>query len=148
MEILEGSKVFIDTNILVYFKLEYSLFHTDAKKQLNTLIDRGAELWISRQVIREYLSCITREENLKPYLNNETILKEYAELLENFSIADETDIVSNYLLSFFSKFIIVGKQIHDANIVATMLAYNIKHLVTKNSDDFKRFTEMIDVIPL
>jgi hypothetical protein len=32
-----------------------------------------------------------------------------------------------------------GKHIHDANIVATMLAQNITHLLTHNVADFRRF---------
>jgi hypothetical protein len=38
---------------------------------------------------------------------------------------------------------IQGKAIHDANIVATMLAYNIRLLVTYNTSDFRRFCEIV-----
>lgn len=39
-------------------------------------------------------------------------------------------------------------QVHDANIVATMLAYGIPRLLTHNVDDFKRFAHLIAVLPL
>jgi predicted nucleic acid-binding protein len=32
--------------------------------------------------------------------------------------------------------------VHDARIVATMKAHGIKNLLTFNSDDFKRYTEI------
>lgn len=41
-----------------------------------------------------------------------------------------------------------GKQIHDANIVATMIAYRIEYLLTHNVVDFERFTSLIHILPL
>ena len=42
----------------------------------------------------------------------------------------------------------LGKQVHDANIVATMLAHGIDMLLTLNVDDFKRFEDKITLISL
>jgi predicted nucleic acid-binding protein len=41
-----------------------------------------------------------------------------------------------------------GKQIHDANIVATMQTYGIDKLLTHNTVDFARYQSLITVIPL
>jgi len=41
-----------------------------------------------------------------------------------------------------------GKQVHDANIVATMQAYGISHLLTHNIADFKRFESFITIVSL
>jgi len=41
-----------------------------------------------------------------------------------------------------------GKQVHDANIVATMLVYGIPQLLTHNPSDFARFSGLISVLPL
>jgi len=41
-----------------------------------------------------------------------------------------------------------GRRIHDANIVATMLVYGVRRLLTNNTDDFVRFAAFIDVLPL
>ena len=41
-----------------------------------------------------------------------------------------------------------GKQVHDANIVATMLIYGIPQILTHNTADFARFSELITVLPL
>ena len=38
-----------------------------------------------------------------------------------------------------------GKQVHDANIVATMLVYGIPCLLTHNARDFERFGDMVTV---
>ncbi len=41
-----------------------------------------------------------------------------------------------------------GRQVHDANIVATMQANGINQLLIHNADDFKRFSHLITVLPL
>jgi len=41
-----------------------------------------------------------------------------------------------------------GKQVHDANIVATMLVHGVPNLLTHNAADFKRFSHLIAVLPL
>jgi hypothetical protein len=41
-----------------------------------------------------------------------------------------------------------GKQVYDANIVATMLVNRIEELFTNNTKDFERFETYIRLIPL
>jgi predicted nucleic acid-binding protein len=38
-----------------------------------------------------------------------------------------------------------GRQIHDANIVATMLAYGERRLLTLNAGDFRRYGDRIEL---
>ncbi len=40
------------------------------------------------------------------------------------------------------------KQVHDANIVATMQAHGITHLLTHNIAYFARFAHLIKVVSL
>jgi predicted nucleic acid-binding protein len=41
-----------------------------------------------------------------------------------------------------------GRQVHDARLVAAMKVHNVTHLLTFNTDDFKRFSEIMVVNPL
>ena len=41
-----------------------------------------------------------------------------------------------------------GKQVHDANVVATMLAHGIGTIVTINLDDFSRFGRHVNLVGL
>jgi hypothetical protein len=41
-----------------------------------------------------------------------------------------------------------GKQIHDANLVATALASDVTKLVTANTGDFARFSSEVEIIDL
>ena len=39
-----------------------------------------------------------------------------------------------------------GKQVHDANLVATMLAHGIRRLLTFNLADFQRFAGLVELV--
>jgi predicted nucleic acid-binding protein len=52
------------------------------------------------------------------------------------------------LLALSGQVNIGGKQVHDANIVATMQVYGIRRLLTHNTSDFVRFSAFITVVPL
>ena len=41
-----------------------------------------------------------------------------------------------------------GKQIHDADIIATMPVYGIRHLLTDDTSGLVRFSRFIIVVPL
>ena len=57
-------------------------------------------------------------------------------------------MVSANLKDLIEKHNLSGKKIHDANIVATMQAYNITKLLTHNVKDFERFNDVIEIVPL
>ena len=40
-----------------------------------------------------------------------------------------------------------GRQVHDARLVAVMLAHNVTHFLTFNASDFRRFPEITVVEP-
>jgi len=42
---------------------------------------------------------------------------------------------------------VMGVNVHDARLVATMLVYNLTHILTFNTKDFNRYTEIIAVNP-
>ncbi|MEH1809598.1 type II toxin-antitoxin system VapC family toxin [Nostoc sp.] len=54
--------VFLDTNILVYASQIQSPFHQAAMEAIQGFYDAKIELWISRQILREYLATLTRPQ--------------------------------------------------------------------------------------
>jgi predicted nucleic acid-binding protein len=56
--------VFVDTNVLVYAAVPAFPLHVDAKAKLRELEADAAPLWISRQILREYLSALSRPSNM------------------------------------------------------------------------------------
>ncbi len=75
----------------------------------------------------------------------EVVIERVRYLEEQFQVADDTAIVTEQLIRLLGEFKFGGKQVYDANIVATMLAYDIPCLLTHNIQDFKRFKRLIKI---
>ncbi len=58
-----------------------------------------------------------------------------------------TELVLDHLLALIRSIPIAGRQVHDANIVATMQVYGVTHLLTHNTKDFERFAHLITIVP-
>ena len=141
---IKKNALFIDTNTLVYANVLEAPFHEQALAAINTARDSGRTLWLSRQVIREYIATLTRPQAFNA-LPKATVLAQVGQLIDQFEVADETAAVTEHLLKLMARYAIGGKQVHDANIVATMLAYGIPCLLTHNTKDFERFSDRVTV---
>jgi predicted nucleic acid-binding protein len=140
--------VFVDTNVLIYANLALSPFHAAATDALHLLNAAGAQVWISRQVLREYLAGMTRPGALTGTISTADLVADIRSFSEQFFVAEDGPGVTDELVGLFTAVPMAGKQVHDANIVATMLANGIHRLLTHNVDDFKRFAKLIHVVPL
>jgi predicted nucleic acid-binding protein len=106
----------------------------------------GLELVISTQILREYLAASTRPSPTNLPLND--ILTNINVFQTQFQVVNDNLAVLAILTHLCQVFTVAGKQIHDANIVATMQVYQVNYLLTHNSADFKRFDSLITIIPL
>jgi len=141
MATMDDKALFVDTNLLVYANVIETPMHEQALAAINTAHQAGRTIWISRQVIREYLVTMTRPQAFEN-LPKTTVLEQVDQFIKRFQVADDTAAVTGQLVKLLGDFKIGGKQVHDANIVATMLAYDIPCLLTHNVRDFERFAEI------
>ena len=121
-------KIFLDTNMLVFANIEEAPLHTFALTALQEHEQAGTEMWISRQVLREYLAILSRPQTFTPPISSDKLVLQIRAFIVRFQIANDTASVTERLLDLIQQVPIGGKQIHDANIVATMLTYNIPTL--------------------
>lgn len=142
------NRIFVDTNILVYSSLPHFPLYTQANKRMSELLTQNNEIWLSRQVIREYLVTMTRPAITGGIITPQENLVNISTFSAAFRVADETADVTNRLLSLLQQVSVMGSQIYDANIVATMQAYNITRLLTHNVVDFTRYNSFITVLSL
>ncbi|HMO84460.1 MAG TPA: hypothetical protein PKC18_06005, partial [Lacipirellulaceae bacterium] len=64
----------------------------------------------------------------------------YAETLAPIcATVGETDSTPFELLGLLSQYNVVGKQVHDARLVAVMLSWQINAVLTLNERNFRRF---------
>lgn len=140
--------VFLDTNILVFANIAEAPFHEIARAAIETRYNAGIELWISRQILREYLATLTRPQTFSKPQPVSTLSERVRFFQNRFRVAEDGPQVTEKLLELMEQVTIGGKQIHDANIVATMLVHEIPFLLTHNVADFARFSQFITVLPL
>lgn len=143
-----AAKAFVDTGVLLRAIHTTIPLHREADALIKRVQKQGYELWISRQVIREYLVQVTRPQAYQDLVPLDEVLAHLRTMQSLFQVADDTAEVTAQLVALLQAFPTGGKQVHDANIVATMLAYRIDTLLTANVEDMKRFEDRITIIPL
>ena len=115
--------VFIDANVLIYSTVAASPLCSLARGRLLEFEREGRTLWISRQVLREYLAATTRPGAIIPPPSKETLIRTIHDFKARFAIADENDGVTTVLLELLGSFGASGKQVHDANIAANLASF-------------------------
>jgi predicted nucleic acid-binding protein len=143
------SRAMLDTNVILSATDESRDQHRQAMLIFNNWAGSGTTLYASGQIMREYLAVATR-----PADKNGLGLKQ-ADAVANVrafraraSLLTEDSKVADCLLGLLDEIPCAGKQIHDANVVATMLVHGIEYLITMSLADFTRFGHHIRLIPL
>jgi predicted nucleic acid-binding protein len=121
--------VFVDTNVLVYSTRPLSVHHAAAAQALARLGAAGVTMCISPQILREYLAAVTRPQATAPGLPMETAINDVHRFRAAFLVAEERASVLDRLIEILSTHRVADRQIHDANIVATMLDCGVHRLL-------------------
>jgi len=140
--------IFVDTNVLVYAHVAEAPWHQEARDAIVDHEATGAPLWVSRQILREYLVSLTRPQQFPMPPSLDTVVAQVRQFQQRFRVASEGPEVTTRLLALLIEVPTRGRRVHDANLVATMLVYGVRRLLTNNTDDFVRFAAFIDVLPL
>lgn len=143
---MRDANAFVDTNVLLRAILTQMDDHAPSDTLVKRLWREGVTLWISGQVIREFIVQATHPKTLKIPLSMADVIATVDAITPLFQVADETPAVRAELLRLLREFPTGGKQVHDANLVATMLVYGIDTLLTINIDDLKRFGDKITIV--
>ena len=138
--------MFIDTNILVKSRILEAPDHDIARARLERTFRNQEPMRISRQVLREYLSVVTRPQSWPIPITREDALDDVKRLMDAFEILEDGPVVTDLLIELCREVSVGGRQIHDANIVATMLAYGEGRLLTFNTADFRRYGDRIELV--
>ena len=139
-------RVFVDTNALVAARFSSAPSHHLARACLAGIGGSGEPLRLSLQVLREYLAVTTCPQTWSNPLSMEEALEDVHRLLSYFEVLEENSEVLAAFLSRCKSAPSLGKHIHDANTVATMVANGETRLFTINLKDFRRFSREVDLI--
>ena len=140
--------LFVDTNILVYANVTTAPEHHHAVACLTEIDAVGLEAWLSRQILREYLAVLSQPGITHSPVPLSALPQDIEDFESSFSIAEDGPTVTKALSNLLRRIPAAGKQIHDANIVATMQVHGVRRLLTHNGADFARYAVDITVLPL
>ncbi|MBV9749171.1 MAG: PIN domain-containing protein [Acetobacteraceae bacterium] len=136
---------FVDTNVLVYSTAETAPFHQQARAAAARELATG-QLAISRQVLREYLATVTRPQTWSRALTLTEAFEDAQAFARRFVLLEDGPAVWDKVAALGRTVVFAGKQVHDANLVATMLAYGVAPLLTFNVADFQRFSPVVETV--
>ena len=148
MMAVDKNATFLDTNVLVSASAATAPFHQATLAWMREISETGGTFWISRQILREYLAVLSRPQPYSPPLAVATLLGDVARFQASFGMVEDGPSVTVELLNLLSTIPCGGKQVHDANIVATMLAHGITRVLTHNTSDFVRFAGVVTVLAI
>lgn len=142
-------RVMLDTNVFLAATDEGRAEHRDALTVLNDWAAGHTQLCTSGQVLREYLAVSTRPANKNGLgLSLPDALGNVHAIRARTTALAEDAKVTERLLGLLADVECLGKQVHDANLVATMLVHGVGTIVTMNAGDFARFARHVRVVRL
>jgi predicted nucleic acid-binding protein len=142
-------RVMVDTNVLLAATDESRAEHRHALTILNDWPAGDTTLCVSGQILREYLAVATRPADANGLgLRQPGAVGNVRAIRERTTLLAEDAKVADRLLGLLADVDCGGRQVHDANVIATMLVHGIGTVVTMNVDDFARFGGYVDVVRL
>jgi len=138
----------VDTNILLRSIDEGHPAQAIAENAISKLRNRGETAFVFPQNLVEFWAVATR-----PVANNgfgwsvERAADELGNLKRLFVVLDHSDATLPEWEKLVTRHRVIGKQAHDAHLVAAMIAHGVSDLITFNVADFKRYTEITAIDP-
>ena len=146
---MDVSVALVDTNVLLTATTPSRQFHRNARKLFVEWPRVKRRLCTNPQILREYLVVATRPiENNGLELSLEDALANVDVFGRRMRFLDEKGQVFRRLESLLREVPCSGKQVHDANIVASALAHGVSTIITENSGDFRRWRDVVGLFDL
>ncbi len=141
---MKACNIFLDTNVLIYqtfddFDVEKHTLVTTTQQQLHA---QHHTLWISSQIIREFIAVATNGKIFQTPLQGDDVIVKVEEFQANFHVLFDTEKSLRVLKELVRQHRIIKAHIHDANIAATVIANKLDYLWTFNEKDFTPFSRV------
>jgi predicted nucleic acid-binding protein len=107
---MAADPVFIDTNVLIYATRRTASEHAVAQGALARLEGEGRSLWISFQILREYLAAVTRPRATSGALSMRTAIADVRRFQQVFCVAEDQPAVLDRLLALLGAHLGAGRS--------------------------------------
>lgn len=141
-------RVLVDTNILVRSVERNHPLMRAARQSLRSLIQQGHEPCIAPQNIAEFWNVCTRPFEANGLGNSIAATDRLTSRIETFFtvLPDSMEIFRHWRQLVVSHEV-KGAKVHDARLVAIMETHGVRHLLTFNAADFKRYANVAVLHP-
>lgn len=137
-----------DTNIILRLAEPAHPMHGTALKAVTTLFANGENLCLIPQNLIEFWNVATRPPDKNGFGWTAAQTDAEVAVLENtFTILPDTPAIYTQWRRLVAAHSVLGKQVHDTRIVAAMNVHQIARLLTFNTADFKRFSNIVLIDP-
>ena len=138
----------LDTNVLLRSSDPTSGLQALADLSVTRLLANNDQLYITSQNIIEFWVVATRPAQVNGLgWSVERTRAEIEQIISQFPQLEETPEIFPHWFNLVTSYQIQGKRVHDARLVAVMLAHGVTHLLTFNPDDFRSINEIVVVNP-
>ncbi len=137
-----------DTNIILRLAQPAHPMHAVALTAVTKLLSDGHNLCLIPQNLIEFWNVATRpaDRNGLGWTTAQTE-KDLRSLESNFTILPDSPAIYAEWRRLVVAHSVLGKQVHDTRLVASMNVHQITNLLTFNGDDFKRFPNITIIDP-
>lgn len=138
----------VDTNVLLRFSRLRNPRYQISRAAVHKLEADGHQLQTTSQNFAEFWNVSTRPTERNGFGRTPAVTDELLQDLEKaFSLLPDSPEVYPEWKRLVLKYEVAGVQVHDARLVAAMIAHNVKHILTFNGTDFQRYMdEGIEVV--
>lgn len=146
---MPADRALLDTNVLIYALDPTSTLYPACDALLERTKTAGAGLCIAPQNLAEFYAIVTNGRRVPTPRTPEEALAVVEQFLERPGLEllpVPTDMVARWI-ALVRRRPVVGGDLFDVQLVATMLGNGITRIYTCNRDDFAPFAELEVLIP-
>lgn len=138
----------VDTNILLRsIDTEHEMYPM-ATNAVERIFSKGEQIYITSQNLIEFWNVYTRPKEKNGFgCTTEEARMEIDRLKEIFILLPDTKEAYIQWEHLVTTYKVKGVNVHDAKLVASMLANDLQKIITFNTDDFQRYKEITTVHP-
>lgn len=138
-----------DTNILLRFVASNDPNHALVRDVMYSLLKRSEQVCYTSQNLAEFWNVCTRPIAARSGFGlsvEETDLR--AQVIERYlTFLPDSEAVHLEWRRLVLTYSVMGLKVHDARLVATMLVHGVTHILTFNTNDFARYSQITAVHP-
>ncbi|MCY3743838.1 MAG: type II toxin-antitoxin system VapC family toxin [Candidatus Poribacteria bacterium] len=137
-----------DTNVLLGFSFPADPRSPIVRAAIRELLANEHQLRTTSQNFAEFWNVSTRPTDRNGFGQTTVEADDLLQDLEKlFPLLPDSFTVYPVWRQLVVKYDVSGVQVHDARLAASMIAHNVKHILTFNVTDFQRYTdEGIEVV--